>query len=220
MGIAISIDQIRRDKTKKFLSENQLSVRKLAGICGIFPSNLSPILSGNKRFTDKLAAIIEEKFGLKSGYLSEIDDVTKNAHITAEIIPYLDVKIIKNDLVLEKSGNFLSFDPDQLKEISYPINSIFAIRKDVDIDRKALDKSINVNKALIFYNGDLTLANNKFYLIKFANKFLLRRYFSEKSNSGNFETDYPELYASIQYNKDNVEIIARLIFSYIDLQAY
>lgn len=215
MNLEIIIDQTRKTKLKQYLELNKdkyKSLTEFAKFVGLFASNLSPILNGEKKFTDKLAKTLEDKLGLEPGFFSTV--ATNNSDI---LIPYRKLKQAPNNkILLVEDGTFISLEKNSISS-KYNVDNLFAIHPNFELDREALNKSIDKSKSLIFDMSDTCTVLNKIYLIHFADKLLLRRY-TVINDVKFFDTD-SNLYSKITANGDDVEIIARLVYS-VSLKEY
>lgn len=215
MNLEIIIDQTRKTKLKQYLELNKdkyKSLTEFAKFVGLFASNLSPILNGEKKFTDKLAKTLEDKLGLEPGFFSTV--ATNNSDI---LIPYRKLKLAPNHkILLVEDGTFISLEKNSISS-KYNVDNLFAIHPNFELDREALNKSIDKSKSLIFDMSDTCTVLNKIYLIYFADKLLLRRY-TVVNDVKFFDTD-SNLYSKITANGDDVEIIARLVYS-VSLKEY
>lgn len=209
MNLEIIIDQTRKTKLKQYLEANKdkyKSLTEFAKFVGLFVSNLSPILNGEKKFTDKLAKTLEDKLGLEPGFFSTV--ATNNSDI---LIPYRKLKQAPNHkILLVEDGTFISLEENSISS-KYNVDNLFSIHPDFELDRDALYKSIDKSKSLIFDMSDTCTVLNKIYLIYFADKLLLRRY-TVVNDMKFFDTD-SNLYSKITANGNDVEIIARLVYS-------
>ena len=218
MNLEIAIDQTRKTKLKSYLEENKSKYKSLTEFAiavGLFASNLSPILNGDKKFTDKLAKTLEEKLGLETGFFSTLTG-TNNDDI---LIPFRKLKKLSNNKIsLIEDGTLLAVEANAISNV-YEIENLFAIHPDFDLDRDALNKTIEKLKSLIFDSSDTNAKLNKIYLIYFANKLLLRRY-TTIDGVNFFDTDQPSLYSKIELESNDVEIVARLVYSAISLKEH
>ncbi len=218
MNLEIAIDQTRKTKLKSYLEENKSKYKSLtefASAVGLFASNLSPILNGEKKFTDKLAKMLEDKLGLDAGFFSTLAG-TNNKDI---LIPFRKLKKSSNNkILLIEDGTLLAVEDGYISN-AYKVENLFALHSDFDLDRDALNKTIEKSKSLIFDSSDIEVRLDKIYLIYFANKLLLRRY-TTIDGVNFFDTDQPSLYAKIEFKSNDVEIVARLVYSAISLKAH
>ncbi len=206
MSISISIDQIRKSNLKKFIAEQGYkSLTEFAKINGFFASNLSPILNGNKKFTDKLAKTLEEKLKLPLGFFSRLS-IQQNKEY---LISFKTINKATNTMIDE--GSCFGIQKDALDDDKLDPNSLFAIGDDFEIDRNALEKSLKKNSVLVFNSNDVQFKNNKIYLIKFSNQLLLRRYVGNAS-TGFLETDNIALYSKISSPSKEIEVLGRLVY--------
>lgn len=216
MNLEIAIDQARKTKLKNYLEDNKnkyKSLTEFAKFVGLFASNLSPILNGEKKFTDKLAKTLEDKLGLESGFFSTVG-ASNNSDF---LIPYRGLKQTQNHKVLlVEDGTFISLEANSISR-KYKVDNLFALHPDFDLDKEALNQSIDKSKSLIFDMSDTSPVLNKIYLIYFADKLLLRRY-TIVNDVRFFDTD-SSLYSKITSDGDDVEVIARLVYS-VSLKEY
>lgn len=216
MNLEIAIDQARKTKLKNYLEDNKnkyKSLTEFAKFVGLFASNLSPILNGEKKFTDKLAKTLEDKLGLESGFFSTVV-ASNNSDI---LIPYRRLKQAQSHkILLVEDGTFISLEANSISS-KYKVDNLFALHPDFDLDKEALNQSIDKSKSLIFDMSDTCTVLNKIYLIYFADKLLLRRY-TIVNDVRFFDTD-SSLYSKITADGDDVEVIARLVYS-VSLKEY
>lgn len=217
MNLEIAIDQARKTKLKNYLEDNKnkyKSLTEFAKFVGLFASNLSPILNGEKKFTDKLAKTLEDKLGLESGFFSTVV-ASNNSDI---LIPYRRLKQGQNHkkVLLAEDGTFISLEASSISS-KYKVDNLFALHPDFDLDKESLNKSIDKSKSLIFDMSDTAPVLDKIYLIYFADKLLLRRY-TIVNDVKFFDTD-SSLYSKITADGDDVEVIARLVYS-VSLKEY
>lgn len=209
MNDLINVDEIRVSNLKKILIESGKSITQLAKECGMFTSNISSVLNGDRKFTNKLAHNIETNLGLKPGFLS--------MSIKENRLEYLiEFKTISQQASspqeLRNTGGFLSIRKDLLNKHDLKTDNLFAINSSFEIDKKALSNTIDESKTLIFDSLSTKLEHGKIYLLRYKSQFLLRRFILRDKQSY-FETDQPDLYTNIIYDATKIECFGRLIFA-------
>lgn len=208
MSISISIDQIRKSNLKNFIANNGYkSLTEFAKKNGFFASNLSPILNGDKKFTDKLARTLEEKLMLPVGFLSRLTTEQENEYIVS--FKTID-KTAKSNHAIVDQGTFLGIEKNIVEEDGLDPQNLFAIGKEFEVDRNALIETIQQDSVLVFNTSDFQLKNKKIYLIQFSNQLLLRRY--NGGQTGFLETDNDKLYARISAPSKDITVIGRLVY--------
>lgn len=207
----LTLDQARRNNLKNYLDEHRSDFKSLtdfAKYIGVYVSNLSPILNGDKRFTDKLAETIEDKLSMPRGFLSSLSKAE------SLLIPFykFNSKFKSEKDVLKEVGEYLELNRSIIHQDHRDVNSLFAIKPDVSIGRDAMNKIISEEKILIFDGCDTQLRNSKIYLILFYGNIFLRRCKVELDNIF-LESDKPEIYSKIIYGNKDVIILGRLLYS-------
>lgn len=200
------LDKARSNNLKNYLAdhiEEFKSLTKFAKYLGLYASNLSPILNGEKRFTDRLAETIENKLNLPRGFLSGLSKPN------SILVPFKDRD--KNNVLVDY-GEVLELNRIFINPEHQDINTLFAIKPNISIGRNSMNKSVSAQKILIFDGADIELFNKKIYLILFYGNLLLRRC-SLDSKSAIFESDQPEIYSKIIYGSEDVIILGRLLYS-------
>lgn len=211
MTNTLTLDEARRNNVKNYLEENKAKYKSLtefAKSLGLYVSNLSPILNGEKRFTDKLADTMEEKLNLPKGSLSAL------SRSTGILIPFykFNSKYKDKNGVLTKLGEFLELNKETVRPEHQANPNLFAIKPNINIGRDAMIKSINSEKTLIFDGADTQLVDEKIYLILFYDNIFLRRCRIERDNII-FDSDKPEVYSKIIYGSQDIIVLGRLLYS-------
>lgn len=207
MSNILIIDQARRNNLRNYLEAHKdeyKSLTEFAKFIGVYVSNLSPIINGEKRFTDKLAETIEGKLNLPSGFLSSLSNTD------SILIPFYKFSDKKNNLA--EIGEFLELNKDTVHSNHQSSKSLFALKPNINIGRDAMTKSVSNEKILIFDKNDTQIQDGKIYLILFYGNLFLRRC---RINADNifFESDKPEIYSIITYGSKDVNIFGRLVYS-------
>lgn len=207
MSNILIIDQARRNNLRNYLEthkEEFKSLTEFAKFIGVYVSNLSPIINGEKRFTDKLAETIEDKLDLPNGFLSSLSSSD------SLLIPFYKFNEKKNQL--GEIGEFLELNKDTVHPKHQSSKTLFALKPNISIGRDAMTKSVNEEKILVFDKSDTILQDGKIYLILFYGNLFLRRCRIEKDNTF-FESDKPEIYSIITYGVKDVTVLGRLLYS-------
>ncbi len=218
MSNSLTLDQTRRNNLRKYLEEHPdrfKSLTEFSKQVGVYVSNLSPIINGDKRFTDKLAETIEGKLKLPEGYLSSL---SKSENIYIPFYKY-NGKSKDAESILTRVGDYLELNKDIIDDSHKESNSLFAIKPDVEIGREALKKSVGIEKILIFDKSETHMQFDKIYLVLFYGNLLLRR--CKKDNENYIlDSDCPEVYSKIivSTGKDAI-IIGKLVYS-ASLESY
>lgn len=212
MPNSLSLDQARRNNLRLYLEEHHDEFKSLTEFSkqiGVYVSNLSPIINGDKRFTDKLAETIENKLNLPKGFLSSL---SKSENI---YIPFYkhNGKFKDAENILTTVGDYLELNKDIIEDSHKDSNSLFAIKPDVEIGREALKKSVGIEKILIFDKSETHMQSDKIYLVLFYGNLLLRR--CKKDNENYIlDSDCPEVYSKIIISTGNdAIIIGKLVYS-------
>lgn len=211
MTNTLTLDEARRNNVKNYLEEHKdvyKSLTEFAKHLGMYVSNLSPILNGEKRFTDKLAETMEERLNLPKGSLSAL---SKSSSI---LIPFckFNSKYKDKNGVLTRMGEFIELNSETIRPEHRSNKALFALKPNVNIGRDAMVKSVNSEKILIFDKDGTQLIKEKIYLILFYENLFLRRCKIEE-NSIIFDSDKPEIYSKIIYSGQDVVILGRLLYS-------
>lgn len=207
MSNILIIDQARRNNLRNYLESHKeefKSLTEFAKFIGIYVSNLSPIINGEKRFTDKLAETIEDKLDLPNGFLSSLSNTD------SLLIPFYKFNEKKNHLA--EIGEFLELNKDTVHSNHQSSKSLFALKPNISIGRDAMAKSVSDEKILIFDKNDTQVQDGKIYLILFYGNLFLRRC-NIQASSIFFESDKPEIYSIITYGAKDVTIFGRLVYS-------
>lgn len=211
MTNTLTLDEARRNNLKIYLEENKekfKSLTEFAKHLGMYVSNLSPILNGEKRFTDKLAETMEDKLNLPKGSLSAL---SKSSSI---LIPFykFNNKYKDKNSVLTKLGEFIELNRETIRPEHRDNNNLFALKPNINIGRDAMVNSVNAEKILIFDKYGTQLIKEKIYLILFYENLFLRKCKIE-GNSIIFDSDKPEIYSKIIYSGQDVVVLGRLLYS-------
>ena len=211
MTNTITLDEARRNYVKNYLEENKAKFKSLTEFAkhiGMYVSNLSPILNGEKRFTDKLAENMEDKLNLPRGSLSAL---SKSTSILIPFYKFNGKPKHKNSVLLEQ-GEFLELNRETIRSEHQDIKTLFAIKPNINIGVDAMNKTINCEKILIFNTAETQLVNEKIYLILFYENLFLRRCKIERDHII-FDSDKPEIYSKIIYGSKDVTVLGRLLYS-------
>jgi hypothetical protein len=128
------------------------------------------------------------------------------------LIPYRTLKVRRNgNLQLIERGMFIELDVETVGPKFRTSDSLFAIQPKLDLEKEALDQTIDKSKTLVFDASDTKPIDGKIYLICVANKLFLRR-FIDADGMKYFDTDYPQQYEKILPDS-SYEVVARLIYS-------
>lgn len=213
MTNTLTLDEARRNNVKNYLEEHKhvyKSLTEFAKHLGMYVSNLSPILNGEKRFTDKLAETMEERLNLPKGSLSAL---SKSSSI---LIPFCKFNSKYQDKnkngVLIRVGEFIELNSETIRPEHRGSKDLFALKPNINIGRDAMDKSVSNEKILIFDKSGTQLIKEKIFLILFYEKLLLRRCKID-GNTVIFDSDKPEIYSKIIYSGKDVIVLGRLLYS-------
>ena len=211
MTNTLTLDEARRNNLKNYLEENKEEYKSLTDFAkrlGLYVSNLSPILNGEKRFTDKLDETMEDKLNLPKGSLSAL------SKSTSILIPFckLNNKHKDKNGVLTRLGEFIELNRETFRPEHRDNKDLFALKPNINIGRDAMANSVNDEKILIFDKSSTQLIKDKIYLILFYENLFLRRCKIE-GNSIIFDSDKPEIYSKIIYSGQDVVIVGRLLYS-------
>lgn len=131
---------------------------------------------------------------------------------TIMLIPYRTLKVRRNgNLQLIERGMFIELDVETVSPKFRTSDSLFALQPKLDLEKEALDQTIDKSKTLVFDASDTKPIDGKIYLICVANKLFLRR-FIDADEMKYFDTDYPQQYEKILPDSSH-EVVARLIYS-------
>ncbi len=211
MTTTLTLDEARRNNVKNYLEENKekyKSLTEFAKHLGMYVSNLSPILNGEKRFTDKLAETMEERLNLPKGSLSAL---SKSSNI---LIPFykFNHRYKDKNSVLTRVGEFIELNSETIRPEHRGSKDLFALKPNIDIGRDAMVNSVSNDKILIFDKSGTQLIKEKIFLILFYEKLFLRRCKVE-GNTVIFDSDKPEIYSKIIYSGKDVVVLGRLLYS-------
>lgn len=201
----LHIDEIRRNNLKNYLKEHKSDFKSLTDFAkrmGLHASNLSPILNGERRFTDQLAEKLEQKLNLSRGALSALSNPINL------VIPFYSNKNSGFSL----TGEYFDLNRELVSPEHQNCPKLFAVKPNIHIDQEAMSKSIGDEKILIFNSVDTQLVSGKIYLLRIGKNLLLRRCQIERDNII-FDSDKPEIYSKIIHSGQDVAVLGRLIYS-------
>lgn len=171
-----------------------LSITKFCERIGLQPSNMSPILNGNKPFTDRLAAKIEIALNLEPITLSQVNNGVLIRDFSGQISNLFDTQLY--NLIIQNNLN-----PKDIIIVYSTSNVLLDFDYENKIDKILVDTSNN------------TLINNNLYLIKFRSYYFIRNFID-----GYFITANAALYMNIA-SDEVVEVVGHVL-GYRTLQEY
>lgn len=186
-AIRIKNFNLQRDKSG-------LSITKFCERIGLQPSNMSPILNGNKPFTDRLAAKIEIALNLEPITLSQVNNGVLIRDFSGQISNLFDTQLY--NLIIQNNLN-----PKDIVIVYSTSNVLLDFDYENKIDKILVDTSNN------------TLINNNLYLIKFRSYYFIRNFID-----GYFITADAALYMNIA-SDEVVEVVGHVL-GYRTLQEY
>ncbi|TXJ02086.1 MAG: XRE family transcriptional regulator [Neisseriales bacterium] len=184
-------------RIKNFNSQRHksgLSITKFCERIGLQHSNMSPILNGNKPFTDKLAAKIEIALNLEATMLSQPNDGALIRDFNGQISNLFDNQLY--NFIIQNNLN-----PKDIVIVYSTSNVLFDFNYENRIDKIIVD------------TADNELVNNNLYLIKFRSYNFIRNFID-----GYFITADTALYANV-VSDELVEVIGH-VRCYRTLQEY
>ncbi len=208
MNQAISLNQTRRNNLLKIMANKGFrSITAFAKHYGLFTSNLSLILNGNREFTDRLAKNIESKLGIEHGSLSRYEAINDECYLINNFDIIHDNNHIEQ---LKDNGTFLSINKNLMELDKDIIKNLISLPANSKLDREALSGTINKNSSLIFDRSQVQLATDKIYLIDVAGKLLVRK-LALINDEEFFVTNQPDIYKEISISQ-SITILGMLIF--------